>query len=42
MKEKNLTEEEAYNLLRKSSMDKRINMKDVAEAIILAHEIKRA
>jgi signal transduction protein with GAF and PtsI domain len=42
MREKNLSEEEAYNLLRKSSMDKRLNMKDVAEAVILAHEIKRA
>jgi signal transduction protein with GAF and PtsI domain len=41
MREKNLSEEEAYNLLRKSSMDKRLNMKDVAEAIILAYEIRK-
>lgn len=41
MKEENLTEEEAYNKLRKFSMDRRMSMKEVAEAIILAHEIKK-
>jgi len=41
MKEQNLAEEEAYNLLRKSSMDKRLHMKDIAEAIILSNEIKK-
>ncbi|MDD5355225.1 MAG: GAF domain-containing protein [Candidatus Omnitrophica bacterium] len=41
MKDNKLSEEEAYNLIRKSSMDKRLSMKDVAEAIILTHEIKR-
>jgi len=41
MKEQGITEEEAYNLIRKSSMDKRVNMKDIAEAIILSHEIRR-
>lgn len=41
MKEQNLTEERAYNLIRKSSMDKRIQMKDIAEAIILSYEIKK-
>jgi response regulator NasT len=41
MKEQGLSEEDAYNLIRKSSMDKRLPMKDVAEAIILAHDIKR-
>jgi len=41
MKEQNLTEEEAYNLIRKSSMDKRVRMKDVAEAIILSHEVRK-
>lgn len=41
MKEQNLSEEEAYNLIRKSSMDKRLNMKDIAEAIILSYEIKK-
>lgn len=40
MKEQNLSEEEAYNLLRKSSMDKRVRMKDIADAIIITHEIK--
>lgn len=42
MKEHNLTEEEAYNLIRKSSMDRRLHMKDVAEAIILTYEIKKS
>ncbi|MFA6282029.1 MAG: GAF and ANTAR domain-containing protein [Candidatus Omnitrophota bacterium] len=41
MKEKGLTEEQAYELLRKASMNKRLTMKDVAEAIILSSEIKR-
>lgn len=40
MKEQNLSEDEAYNLIRKSSMDKRLPMKDVAEAIILSYEIR--
>jgi two-component system, response regulator PdtaR len=41
MKEQNVSEDEAYNLLRKSSMAKRISMKDISEAIILSCEIKR-
>ena len=41
MKEKNLTEDEAYNLIRKSSMDKRVHMKQIAEAIILSYEVKK-
>ena len=41
MKEKGLTEEQAYELLRKASMNKRLTMRDVAEAIILSYEIKR-
>jgi len=40
MKQKNLSEEQAYELLRKASMNKRLTMKDIAEAIILSHEIK--
>lgn len=40
MKQKSLSEEQAYELLRKASMDKRLTMKDVAEAIILSHEIE--
>jgi signal transduction protein with GAF and PtsI domain len=41
MKEEGLTEEEAYNRLRKFSMDKRISMREVAEAIIIAYELKK-
>jgi len=41
MKEEGITEEEAYNRLRKFSMDKRISMKEIAEAIILAYELKK-
>lgn len=40
MKEQGLSEEEAFSLIRKSSMNKRVSMKDIAEAIILAHEIR--
>jgi len=40
MKEQKISEDAAYNLIRKSSMDKRVNMKDIAEAIILSHEIR--
>ena len=42
MEEQGLNEDQAYNLLRRSSMDKRVHMKDIAEAIILASEIKKA
>ena len=41
MKEQGLTEDEAYNLIRKSSMDKRMHMKEIAEAIVLSHEVKK-
>ncbi|MGC8976807.1 MAG: GAF domain-containing protein [Candidatus Ratteibacteria bacterium] len=41
MKEENLTEDQAYNMLRKYSMDRRISMKEVAEAIIIAYELKK-
>ena len=41
MKDQGLTEEKAYNLLRKSSMDRRIHMEDIAEAIILSHEVRK-
>ncbi|MCQ9207081.1 MAG: GAF domain-containing protein [Omnitrophica bacterium] len=41
MTEQNLSENEAYKLIRKSSMDKRVHMKDIAEAIILSHEITK-
>ena len=39
MKENSISEEAAYKLLRRSSMDKRISMREIAEAIILSHEI---
>ena len=39
MKQQSLPEDEAYNLIRKSSMRKRVSMKDIAEAIILSFEI---
>ncbi len=41
MKEHKMTEEEAYELLRKSSMSKRLPMKDIAEAVVLSYEIKK-
>ena len=41
MREQRISEEEAYSLIRKSSMDKRMSMKDIAEAIILAAELKK-
>jgi len=41
MKQQGITEEEAYKVLRKASMDKRVNMKDIAEAIILAYDINK-
>jgi len=40
MKEQKLTEEEAYSLIRRSSMDKRVSMKEIANAIILSSEIR--
>lgn len=40
MSEQNLSEEQAYNLIRKSSMAKRLPMKEIAAAIILSFEIK--
>ena len=42
MNEQNISEDSAYSLLRKSSMDKRVPMKDIAEAIILTYEIRKA
>lgn len=42
MKEQNISEEEAYNLIRKSSMNKRVSMKEIADAVIITHEIKKA
>jgi len=42
MKRENLGEQEAYNLIRSYSMDKRKTMKEVAEAIILTEGMKTA
>ena len=41
MKTQGLSEEDAYNLLRKSSMAKRLPMKGIAEAVILSYEIQK-
>ncbi|MFC1589960.1 GAF domain-containing protein [Candidatus Omnitrophota bacterium] len=41
MREQGLAEDDAYNLMRKTSMDKRAPMKDIAEAIILSSEMIR-
>lgn len=40
MKERNLTENQAYNLIRKYSMDNRKSMRDISEAIILNEDMK--
>lgn len=39
MRKKGLTEEEAYNVLRKTSMDRRVSMKEISEAIILSDQL---
>lgn len=41
MEERNISESEAFSLIRKLSMDKRISMKEIAEAIILSYEIRQ-
>ena len=41
MKERGLSEQEAYDLIRKTSMTRRMPMKDIAEAIILSSEITK-
>jgi len=41
MKEQGIAEENAYNLIRRSSMDKRVHMQNIAEAIVLSHEVKQ-
>lgn len=40
MKERKLDESEAYRLLQKYSMDNRKSMREVAEAIVLSHDMK--
>lgn len=41
MREQGISEEDAYALIRKSSMNKRMSMKEIAEAIILSQEIRK-
>ncbi|UCD15497.1 MAG: ANTAR domain-containing protein [Candidatus Omnitrophota bacterium] len=41
MKEQGISEEEAYTLIRKSSMDRRVSMKEIAQAIVLAYEVRK-
>jgi len=41
MKEQHMNEEAAYLLMRKSSMDKRLHMNDIAGAIILSYEVRK-
>jgi len=40
MKKNNLREEEAYNLIRKFSMDNRKSMREVSDAIVLSEDMK--
>jgi len=41
MREHGLLEDEAFNRIRKKSMDSRRSMREIAEAIILASEVKK-
>ena len=41
MKEMSISEDQAYKLLNKKSMDKRISMKEVADAILISDELKK-
>ena len=41
MRQRGISEEAAYSLIQRSSMDRRLPMKDVAEAIILADDIQK-
>ena len=40
MKDQGISEDEAYKLLRKSSMNKRVSMKEIAEAVIISQELR--
>ncbi len=40
MKEKKVSEGEAYKILQKESMNNRKSLKEIAEAVIIAHKIK--
>jgi len=41
MREQSLDEDKAFRLMRNSSMDKRVSMKSIAEAIILSYDIRK-
>jgi len=41
MRKNNISEEEAYRLIQKYSMDKRKGMREIAEAVILADELRK-
>lgn len=41
MKEFNISEDEAYKMLHKKSMDKRLSMKEIANAVIISSEFKK-
>jgi GAF domain-containing protein len=41
MKKEDLSEEEAYGIIRKFSMDQRKSMRDISEAIILSEDMKK-
>lgn len=41
MRENNVSEEEAYRMIQKYSMDSRKSMREIAEAIILTKELKK-
>jgi signal transduction protein with GAF and PtsI domain len=42
MKQENITEQEAYNRIRKYSMDNRKSMREISEAIILSEALKKS
>ncbi len=42
MRRQSLSEDAAYKFIRKTSMNKRVSMKEIAEAIILSFEIRSA
>lgn len=42
MRGQGLSEDEAYNLIRKSSMNKRVSMKEISEAVVLANELSKS
>lgn len=41
MREQGMTEDQAYSRIRSESMNKRVPMKEIAEAVILIHEINK-